>query len=260
MNSTPRTFVAYLRVSTDKQGRSGLGREAQEAAINGFLRPGDRLLCPTFVEVESGRKSDRPELAKALERCRRTGATLLVAKLDRLARDVHFISGLIKQGVPFIATDYPDTDRFMLHIRATVAEEEARMIATRTKAALAAAKARGTKLGGIREGQRPLTREEAMNGRELAAKALRRKADHFANHLVAHVETARASGAVSLREIAAYLNENGVPQPREVARAKKAGIPAVASGKWTATGVRNARLRVDAIQGSTSSEPLGAES
>lgn len=247
MSSTPRTFVSYLRVSSEKQGRSGLGRDAQEAAINGFLRPMDQLLRPPFEEVESGRKSDRPELVKALALCRATGATLLVAKLDRLARDVHFISGLMKQGVPFVATDYPDTDPFMLHIRATVAEEEARMIATRTKAALAAAKARGTKLGGTREGQRHLTREEGMIGRAMSAEARRTKADHAAQHVMLHVKAARASGATSLRQVAAYLDQHGVLLPRADAKVKKGGTVAVASGKWTATAVRNAELRVRAI-------------
>ncbi|WP_374437299.1 recombinase family protein, partial [Tabrizicola sp.] len=149
-----RTFVAYLRVSTDQQGRSGLGLEAQQAAIGAFLLPGDRLLSPPFVEVESGRKAERPQLVAAIARCRQTGATLLVAKLDRLARDAHFLLGLQKAGVEFVAADMPTANRLTVGIMALVAEEEARMISARTKAALAAAKARGVKLGGDR-GYRP---------------------------------------------------------------------------------------------------------
>ncbi|MFC7553473.1 recombinase family protein [Pseudoroseomonas wenyumeiae] len=145
-----RTYVAYLRVSTDKQGRSGLGLEAQQAAIDVFLSPNDRLLSPPFIEVESGRKVGRPQLHAALALCRKRRATLLVAKLDRLARDAHFLLGLQKAGVDFVAADMPSANRLTVGIMALVAEEEARAISARTKAALAAAKARGMKLGGDR--------------------------------------------------------------------------------------------------------------
>src|SRR3978361_1579482 len=113
-----RTFVSYLRVSTDGQGRSGLGLEAQEAAIAAFLQPGDKLLTPPFTEVESGKNNDRPQLCAAMDMCRRTGATLLIARLDRLARNVAFISSLMEQGVPFVACDMPTATPFMLHVYA----------------------------------------------------------------------------------------------------------------------------------------------
>lgn len=224
-----RTFVAYLRVSTDKQGRSGLGLEAQEAAIAAFLAPGDRLLAPPYVEVESGKNSDRPKLAEALARCRKAGATLLIAKLDRLARDVHFIAGLMKEGVPFMACEMPTATPFMLHIYAAVAEEEARAISRRTKAALAAAKARGVKLGGDR-GYRP----DAPPDAALATAARKRAADHAAHGIAGAVEAVRAAlgGPGSLRDLAAGLQRQGVQKPR-------GGID------WTATDVRRALARIE---------------
>ncbi len=226
----PRVFVAYARVSTARQGRSGLGLEAQEAAIRAFLRPGDRLLAPLYVEVESGKRSDRPKLTDALAHCRRTGATLLIAKLDRLARDVHFISGLMKEGVPFIAADFPDSDPFMLHIRASVAEDEARRISQRTKAALAAAKARGVKLGGDR-GYRPASPPDAHKGAAAAAEARSMEAAKAALRALPAIDRARAAGATSLNAIAAALNAQAVP--------------ATGGGVWTATAVRRVLARIE---------------
>src|SRR3954454_14694221 len=140
-------FIAYYRVSTQAQGASGLGLEAQRAAVLAYLDGGSWHLAAEFVEVESGRKDDRPELAKALAACRRLGATLVIAKLDRLARRVSFVSALMDSGVEFVAVDFPTANRLTSHILAAVAEHEAAMISARTKAALAAAKARGVKLG-----------------------------------------------------------------------------------------------------------------
>jgi DNA invertase Pin-like site-specific DNA recombinase len=139
--------VGYIRVSTSRQGDSGLGLEAQEAAVRAFCEVRNLALDSVFVEVESGRKNDRPELTEAFAKARRLRGVVVIAKLDRLARDVHFISGLIKQKTAFACVDAPDDDAFMLHIRASVAEDEARKISQRTKDALAAAKARGVKLG-----------------------------------------------------------------------------------------------------------------
>ncbi len=141
-------LVAYLRVSTDKQGRSGLGLEAQRAAVvrHAAASAGGSIIGE-HVEVESGRKKDRPQLAAALADCRARRAVLVIAKLDRLARNVHFVAGLMESGVEFVASDMPTVNRLTVHILAVVAEEEARMISARTKAALDAAKARGVKLG-----------------------------------------------------------------------------------------------------------------
>ncbi len=223
-----RTFVAYIRVSTERQGRSGLGMEAQEAAIRDFLRTGDHLLLPPFVEVESGRKADRPELAKALARCRSTGATLLIAKMDRLARDAHFLLGLRKAGIEFAACDMPDANRLTVGILAVVAEAEADAISARTKAALAAAKARGKPLGGIRQGQRAPTVEEQRQGGAVSAERKRREANLAALRVLPRVVELQAAGT-SLAGIAKALQAEGVPTPR--------------GGDWTATAVRRVVLR-----------------
>jgi DNA invertase Pin-like site-specific DNA recombinase len=143
-------FVSYLRVSTARKGISGLGLWAQRAAAAGFLNGGDWTLVQEVLEVESGKRNDRPALATALKLCRKHRATLVIAKLDRLARNVAFISNLMESGVEFVAVDMPQANRFVVHILAAVAEQEAEAISKRTKAALAAAKARGTKLGGRR--------------------------------------------------------------------------------------------------------------
>src|SRR3954454_18915621 len=140
-------FVAYYRVSTQKQGASGLGLDAQRKAVADYLDGGRWSLVAEFTEVESGKRNDRPELAKALATCRRTGATLIIAKLDRLARNVAFVSNLMEAGVEFVAVDFPTANRLTIHILAAVAEHEREMISARTKDALVAAKARGTRLG-----------------------------------------------------------------------------------------------------------------
>src|ERR671911_796243 len=136
-------FVAYYRVSTERQGRSGLGLEAQRKAVEDYLNGGRWQLLAEFVEVESGKREDRPKLAEALALCRLHGATLVIAKLDRLSRDAHFLLGLQKAGVDFVAADMPDANKMTVGIMALVAQHEREMISERTKAALAAAKARG---------------------------------------------------------------------------------------------------------------------
>jgi DNA invertase Pin-like site-specific DNA recombinase len=225
-----RTFVSYLRVSTDKQGRSGLGLEAQQAAISAFMQPTDTLLAPPYIEIESGKRSNRPKLREAIARCQKTGATLLIAKLDRLARDVHFIAGLMKERVPFVACDMPNATPFMLHVYAAVAEEEARAISRRTKAALAAAKARGVVLGGDR-GYRPETPPDWTKGVPAASAARVQRADHAAHAVLPIVEAMRPEGVISLSGIAATLNERGVATPR--------------GGRWTATAVRRLLARTE---------------
>jgi DNA invertase Pin-like site-specific DNA recombinase len=229
VTAPPRTFIAYARVSTERQGRSGLGLEAQQAAIHAFLRAGDRLLAPIYVEVESGKRTDRPELEKALARCRTTGATLLIAKLDRLSRDAHFLLGLHKAGVEFVAADMPTANRLTVGIMALVAEEEARMISARTKAALAAAKARGQKLGRPAGTVIPATRESTQRGADAAAAGRRMAADRAAHFIVPVIEALQAEGT-SLAQIARKLSTAGVRTPR-------------GGTGWTATAVRRALLR-----------------
>lgn len=151
MKSTPDQFVCYYRVSTQRQGVSGLGLDAQRQTVAQYLSGSARTTVGEFVEVETGRGADplskRPQLRLALDLCRKTGATLLIAKLDRLARNVHFVSGLMESKVSFVACDLPEANQLTIHIMAAFAEHEARRISERTRDALAAAKARGVLLG-----------------------------------------------------------------------------------------------------------------
>lgn len=216
-------FVSYLRVSTKEQGRSGLGLEAQRAAVAAYLNGGCWRLVAEYVEIESGRKADRPQLAAALAHCRATGARLVVAKIDRLARNVHFLSGLMESGADFVAADMPSINRLTAHIYAAVAEDEARRISERTRDALAAAKARGTKLGGTR--RRKTTTPAGAAGeivmalndeaRARAVTARRIKAASRLEDLRPIVETVRAAIGpdASLRQIAAELTARSIKTP-----------------------------------------------
>lgn len=191
-------FVAYYRVSTEQQGRSGLGLEAQKKAVLDYLNGGEWDLVAEFTEVETGKKAhtaNRPELEKALRLCKRERATLVIAKLDRLARNVHFISGLMERGVEFVAADNPHANRFTVHLLAAFAEHEREEISKRTKAGLERAKARGVKLG----------RHGAVLARENAAKA---KAQ--ARELRPVVAKIRKAGKVTVRAIMAELNGRGI--------------------------------------------------
>ncbi len=189
--------VAYYRVSTQRQGRSGLGLDAQQAAVEAFCKARGLRLDAAYTEVESGKKTDRPELAKAFAKARRQRGVVVIAKLDRLARDVHFVSGLIKQGVAFACVDAPDDDAMMLHVRATFAESEAQKISERTKAALAAAKARGTKLGNPQN----LTPEGRVRGSRSGSATMKARAKENHDAIRADVLDARNRG-LSLRAIA----------------------------------------------------------
>src|SRR5215468_3616074 len=201
-------WISYLRVSTDRQGKSGLGLKAQRNAVNEYLNGGNWTLVKEFVEIESGKHSDRPKLAEAIQACRIYGAKLVIAKLDRLSRDAHFLLGLKKAGVDFVSADMPNANRLTVGIMAMVADEERRMISKRTKDALAAAKRRGTKLGGDR-GVVPSKKTRAM-----AVEALQARADARAADLADTVKELQASGATSLRDIAKALDARGIPTAR----------------------------------------------
>jgi DNA invertase Pin-like site-specific DNA recombinase len=195
-----RPYIAYYRVSTDRQGRSGLGLEAQQQAVRFFLQ-GRGELVASFVEVESGRRNDRPEIAAALDACRKHKAVLIIAKLDRLARNVHFISGLMESGVEFIAVDMPEANRLTIHILAAVAEHEREMISKRTKDALEAAKARGAKLGS----------PDPKKGATIRSQVLQDKADGFTANTMPIIRGLQAEGIASYKALAKALNARGIP-------------------------------------------------
>lgn len=207
-------FISYLRVSTTKQGRSGLGLEAQRETVHAFLNGGNWELIGEHVEVESGRASDRPELAKALARCRVMGATLVVANVSRLTRNPDFMARLVEAGVEVRFCDLPKIEgpagKFMLRQMLAVAELEAGMIAERTKKALAAAKARGVKLGGDRGSLKAVNAQ----GRAISLALRQDKARRRAMDLGPIIAEIQASGVASLRQIAAELNARGVRTPR----------------------------------------------
>jgi DNA invertase Pin-like site-specific DNA recombinase len=220
-------FISYLRVSTARQGSSGLGLEAQRKSVNNYLNGGHWQLIQEIVEVESGKRNDRPKIAEALRLCRLHNATLVIAKLDRLARNVHFISSLMESGVDFVACDFPQANRLTVHILAAVAEHEAGMISARTRAALAAAKARGVKLGGQRGSKARMVKMAAKGARASAAvrqrTAVRRRDD-----LLPVIEELRAKGVTSLQGLAEGLN--------------KAGLTSARGGSWSASQVRRITL------------------
>ena len=215
-----RSIIAYCRVSTARQGRSGLGLDAQREAVARFAAAEGFEITREFVEVETGKGSDalqrRPELAAALAEARRRKCPIAVAKLDRLSRNVHFISGLMEHRVPFLVTELgPAVDPFMLHIYAALAEKERRLISQRTKAALKAAKARGVRLGN----------PQLAEAQSVGAARVRAQADRFAAAVLPVIREAQSAGATSLRAIADVLNARGVRTAR--------------GGKWAATQVRD---------------------
>ena len=219
--------VADYRVSTARQGRSGFGIEAQRATVSRFAEVEDFVLTAEFVEAESGKGADaldrRPQLAAALAAGRERKCPVIVAKLDRLSRDVAFIAGLMAQRVPFIVAGLgSDADPFMLHLYAALAEKERRLISERTRAALRACKARGVQLGNPRN-----TREAASLGREVQAQS----ADAFAGSVLPIIESLRALGVTDLRGLAGALNMGGVRTAR--------------GGRWHVSNVKNVIDRAD---------------
>lgn len=212
-------FVSYLRVSTDRQGASGLGLEAQREAVKQHLAGRGELMAE-FLEVESGKNNDRPQIRRALADAKRKGAVLVIAKLDRLARNVAFVSGLLETGVEIEAADMPHASRFEWHIRAAIAEEEGRAISARTKAALQAAKARGVALGS----RNPAIREALESGQAQSIATRKAAADNHAAALAGRFEVMQREG-LSLRQMAERLNSEGVATVR--------------GGQWYAATVRN---------------------
>jgi len=198
-------FVAYYRVSTQGQGRSGLGLEAQRKAVQDYLDGGHWNLIGEFTEIESGKRADRPKLAEAMRAAKRHKATLVIAKLDRLARSVAFISEIMEGDVEFVAVDMPMANRLTVHILAAVAEHEREMISQRTISALAAAKARGTLLG-----NRTNIEIAQRNSRAVRSKA----SAQFVLNLIPVIQQIRESGFTSLREVAGALNARGIPSAR----------------------------------------------
>ena len=224
MNPRPaRRFVAYYRVSTDRQGRRVLGLEAQQKAVRDYLNGGAWELVGEFVEVESGKRGDRPELARALEACRKQRARL-VAKLDRLSRNLAFVATLMDSGVEFVAVDNPHANKLTIHILAAVAEHEREAISERTKAALAAAKARGKRLG---------TPDPKGAVKRMRA-ALKAKTAGFAANVLPIIREIRFAGHTSNNAIATQLNA------RKVATAR--------GGKWTHVQVRQIVARAPNIE------------
>ena len=221
-------FITYLRVSTDRQGRSGLGLEAQRKAVADHVA-GKGTIAAEYVETESGKRSDRPQLARALAEAKRLSAVLLIAKLDRLARNVAFIANLLESGVEIAAADMPEANRFLLHVMAAVAEHEAQAISDRTCAALAAAKARGVALGWSMPERRDEQRQAARKGADRNAQ----KADRHAASVLPIIRQIAADGA-SLRQIADKLNTRGIKTAR--------------GGLWYAGTVRNIIARESEIE------------
>ena len=205
-------IIPYYRVSTKKQGRSGLGLAAQKAAVETFVRQHDAKVVAEYREVETGKKSDRPKLAEAIGHAKLAKATLVVAKLDRLARNVAFTSALMESGVEFVACDNPNANRLTIHILAAVAEDEARRISARTKAALKAAKARGVRLGSARpdhwQGREHLRAEGQVKATRAAGDRRSEKAREAYEFLVPAIRERRERGH-SFQQIADWLNGQG---------------------------------------------------
>lgn len=224
-------FVSYLRVSTQKQGAEGLGIEAQRRAVTEFIDGGNWLLLGELVEVESGKRRDRPKLAEAILLCRAFNAKLVIAKLDRLSRDAAFLLSLRDAGVEFVAADNPHANRLTVGILALVAEQEREAISQRTKAALAAAKARGVQLGAYRNGEfigrtgTPVDAERARASRVT-------KADRNARNIQFVVDRIDPDHSLSLRALAARLNAEQVPTPS-------------GRGQWGAQTVKRLRARLE---------------
>lgn len=227
-------IVAYHRVSTARQGRSGLGLEAQKKAIQDYATSTNANLVGTFTEVESGKDNDRPELTRALHLAKITGATLVIAKLDRLSRNAAFLLTLRDSGVRFVAADMPEANDLTVGVMALVAQQEREAISKRTKEALAAAKARGVKLGNP-NGAEAL--RKAAKGNTASVHAIQTKADRHAQDLAPVVDSLRSEGITSLGALANNLNDKGMLTPR--------------GGRWHKSSVRNLLQRIERLADNT---------
>jgi len=239
--NTRGKVVVYTRVSTQKHGHSGLGLDAQRQAIKNFVMQRNARVMETFVEIESGKHNDRPELIKALDHARRTASTLVIAKLDRLSRNAAFLLTLRDSGVKFIAADLPDANELTVGILAVVAQAEREAISKRTKEALAAAKTRGIKLGNP-NGAAPLRR--AGKGNVSALKAIQAKTAARTNDLRPVIESLKEQGHITLGALADELNSRGFITPR--------------GGGWYRSSVRNLLARFKTIPKSTCRDKGGA--
>ena len=226
-------YIAYYRVSTVRQGQSGLGLDAQRNSVRDYLKTRGWPPIEEFTEIESGRKNARPELSKALRACRLHGATLVIAKLDRLARNASFLLNLKDAGVDFEAVDLPDANRLTVGIMALVAESEAEAISQRTKAALAEAKKRGVKLGN------PQNLSNQSLGNRNSAKVRAQKADRHSKDVISLINEINTSGITSLSGIARELTKQRIPTPR--------GLPV-----WSPVQVKRVMARVDSLRDSGS--------
>jgi DNA invertase Pin-like site-specific DNA recombinase len=222
-------FVAYYRVSTDRQGRSGLGLDGQREAVEAHANRVGGEIVASYQETESGKDNERPELHKALHHAKVTGATLLIAKLDRLSRDAAFLLTLQNSGVSFVAADMPDANELTVGIMAVVAQQERRMISERTRKALQQAKANGKRLGNP-NGAEPLRR--AGKGNTAAVRAIQEQAKDHARDVLPIIEAIRAEGTTTLRGIARELNNRGIQTPR--------------GAKWYPASVRNVLQQAEA--------------
>lgn len=219
-------IIAYLRVSTKRQGQSGLGLEGQRAAVQAYAKQVGGTIVAEYVEVESGKRADRPKLHEAIGFAKLAGGMLVVAKLDRLSRNLAFLATMMESGVKFVAADNPAANELTIHVLAAVAQAEAKAISERTRAALAAYRARGGKLGGSRPECRNLTDDARRQGARAAGVAVKAKADAAYTFLYPKVREWRQAGQ-SYQQIADELNRQGIPTRR--------------GGKWSATAV----LRVE---------------
>ena len=233
--------IAYYRVSTEGQGRSGLGLDAQRQAVTALCQSRGWHIMADYTEVESGKSADRKQLIAALHHAKVTGGTLVIAKLDRLSRNAAFIAALQDSGAKFIAADMPEANELTVHIMAAVAQAERQAISKRTREALAAAKMRGVKLGNP-NGAAAIRR--AARGNSAAVKVISHNAVSFALDLAPIIEQLREEGITSLPQLARKLNEGGFATAR--------------GGKWHPSNVKNVCQRIDMIQRKPSCPELGA--